>query len=240
MPAAISLLADINQRRRLAHARQANHIRCVLVRIETCQLTGALMSVSPIAMSTVSAARAAAPRHARTGAVPVLRQTLRPPVWTRRLHAPPRLHLPRASHLYKDDDRWHAIECVQRHDVEALAGPTERLGSQPQRHAELRRLLICCAYGSFQQACDAGSLFLFTSKRLEGANVLLCPRLALHNLLCHSLCSHLPIGDEQHRLAYDPTPTSLKKLFLLTSLSMLVLRHCFFTEVVSSGHSRAI
>src|SRR5262245_5175908 len=70
-------------------------------------------------------------------------------------------------------------------DVETLAGTTERLGSRPQRHAELRRLLISSAYSSLQQACDAGSLLLFASKRLERPNVFLCPRLALHNLLCH-------------------------------------------------------
>src|SRR5262245_13454426 len=74
-------------------------------------------------------------------------------------------------------DRWQAVECVQRHDVEASAGTTERLSSRPQRHTELRRLLIRGANGPLQQACDASSFFLFASKRLEGANVLLCPRL---------------------------------------------------------------
>ena len=41
-------------------------------------------------------------------------------------------------------------------------------------------------HGALQSACDHRRLLLFVCKRLEHANVLFCPRRALHNLLCHS------------------------------------------------------
>ena len=84
------------------------------------------------------------------------------------------------------DDNRRMPSSISACNIEALRGTAGRLPSRPQRHAEFRCLLICRAWGSFQHACDSSCFLLFASERLEGSNVLVCPRPALRGFLCHS------------------------------------------------------